>query len=171
MERINPFHATGLFLYPLKKSEKQRFSDVFRGYRTKPVAWKKLSKFCLTKDTIPIILVWVFFNDNICNSSNGGYHYDDNICNSSNGVYHQQQWRLSPFLSLILEQLVLRVVESAQIWAINSGGKDISVPFRILWTSIFKINECLFIASDRFSQNNFSIFIMSVTRKTNVVLL
>ena len=30
---FNPSHATGLFLYPLKTSEKQRFSDVFRGYR------------------------------------------------------------------------------------------------------------------------------------------
>ena len=30
---INPFHANVLFLYPLKMSENQRFSDVFRGYR------------------------------------------------------------------------------------------------------------------------------------------
>ena len=30
---INAFHATGLFLYPLKTSENQRFPDVFRGYR------------------------------------------------------------------------------------------------------------------------------------------
>ena len=30
---INPFHATGLFLHPLKTSKNQRFSDVFRGYR------------------------------------------------------------------------------------------------------------------------------------------
>ena len=35
---FNPFHATGLFLYPLKTSENQRFSDVFRGYRKRPVA-------------------------------------------------------------------------------------------------------------------------------------
>ena len=31
---INQFHATGLFLYPLK-IENQRFFDVFKGYRTK----------------------------------------------------------------------------------------------------------------------------------------
>ena len=36
--KINPFHATGLFLYPLKKSENQRFSDTFAGYRKRPVA-------------------------------------------------------------------------------------------------------------------------------------
>ena len=30
--RINPFHATRLFLYPLKTLENQSFSDVFRGY-------------------------------------------------------------------------------------------------------------------------------------------
>ena len=35
---VNPFHITGLFLYFLKISEKQRFSDVFRGYRKRPVA-------------------------------------------------------------------------------------------------------------------------------------
>ena len=29
--RINLFHATDLFLYPLKTSENQRFSDAFRG--------------------------------------------------------------------------------------------------------------------------------------------
>ena len=30
---------TGLFLYPLKTSENQMFSDVFRGCRKRPVAW------------------------------------------------------------------------------------------------------------------------------------
>ena len=30
---INPFHANVPFLYPLKTSENQRFSDVFGGYR------------------------------------------------------------------------------------------------------------------------------------------
>ena len=32
------FHATGLFWYPMKTSENQRFSDVFMGYRKRPVA-------------------------------------------------------------------------------------------------------------------------------------
>ena len=30
---INPFYSSVTFLYPLKTSENQRFSDVFRGYR------------------------------------------------------------------------------------------------------------------------------------------
>ena len=34
---INPVHVTGLSLYPLKTSENLWFSDVFRGYRKKPV--------------------------------------------------------------------------------------------------------------------------------------
>ena len=34
---INPFHVTGLFLYPWKTSETQRFFYVFRGYRKRPV--------------------------------------------------------------------------------------------------------------------------------------
>ena len=38
MNSINLFHATDLFPYLLKTSEKQRLSDVFRGYRKTPVA-------------------------------------------------------------------------------------------------------------------------------------
>ena len=40
---INSFHATVLFLYPLKISENFWFSDVFRGYRKRPVAWNRLT--------------------------------------------------------------------------------------------------------------------------------
>ena len=35
---FNPFHATHLFWYPLK-TENQRFSNVFRGYQKRSVAW------------------------------------------------------------------------------------------------------------------------------------
>ena len=34
---LNQFHATGLFLYPLKTSENLWFSDVFGGYRKRTV--------------------------------------------------------------------------------------------------------------------------------------
>ena len=40
---FNPLHATGLFLYPLKTWENQRFSDVFRRHRKRPVAWNGLT--------------------------------------------------------------------------------------------------------------------------------
>ena len=38
---INPFYATSLSLYPLKTSENQRFSDVFRGVQkeTNAIKW------------------------------------------------------------------------------------------------------------------------------------
>ena len=39
---VNLFHVTGLILYPLKTSENQRFSDVIRGYRRRPVTWNRL---------------------------------------------------------------------------------------------------------------------------------
>ena len=42
---LTHFITTGLFLYPLKTSENHRFSDVFRGYRKRPVAWKGLTYF------------------------------------------------------------------------------------------------------------------------------
>ena len=35
---LNVFHATDFSLYPLKRSEYHRFSDVFREYRKRPVA-------------------------------------------------------------------------------------------------------------------------------------
>ena len=35
---FKPFHATGLFLYPLKTSENFCFSDVFKEHRKRPVA-------------------------------------------------------------------------------------------------------------------------------------
>ena len=42
---FNPFHTTGLFRYPLKTSENQRFPDIFRGYRKRPVTWNGLKVF------------------------------------------------------------------------------------------------------------------------------
>ena len=42
---VNPFHANGLFRYSLKTSENQRFSDVFREYRKRPMAWNGLRNF------------------------------------------------------------------------------------------------------------------------------
>ena len=39
---FKPFHATGLFRYLLKTSENHWFSDVFKGYRKRPVVWNGL---------------------------------------------------------------------------------------------------------------------------------
>ena len=39
---VNPFSTNVPFLYPLKTSENRRFSDVFRGYRKKPVTRNRL---------------------------------------------------------------------------------------------------------------------------------
>ena len=36
---MNPFHITGRFVYPLKTSENFWFSDIFKGYRKRQVAW------------------------------------------------------------------------------------------------------------------------------------
>ena len=40
IQYINLFHATALFLYPLKTSENQGFSDVYRRYRTSVIRQK-----------------------------------------------------------------------------------------------------------------------------------
>ena len=46
--RLNPFHATGLYLYPLE-TENLQFPDVFRRYRTGPLTqnglWRTVNKF------------------------------------------------------------------------------------------------------------------------------
>ena len=58
---INLFHATSFFLYPLKISENQRFSDIFRGNRKRPMAFLR----CCRKTPV----VWselmhlIFFSD------------------------------------------------------------------------------------------------------------
>ena len=46
-QSLHQFHATGLFLYPFKLSENQRFFDVFRGYISKPVARNQLIEHCM----------------------------------------------------------------------------------------------------------------------------
>ena len=57
---INPFHASVLFLYPLKTSENLWFSDVFRWYRNSTVVWKRLSHFIsLVSFYNPWKLCWV----------------------------------------------------------------------------------------------------------------
>ena len=38
---INQFCPTGLFLDPLKKSDNQKFTNVFRGYRKRQATWNK----------------------------------------------------------------------------------------------------------------------------------
>ena len=42
LANIIPFHASGLFIYPLKTSGNQRFADIFREYRKVPVAQNRL---------------------------------------------------------------------------------------------------------------------------------
>ena len=44
---VNQFHATDFFSYALKTSEDPWFSDAFRGYQKRSVAWNGLMKLCL----------------------------------------------------------------------------------------------------------------------------
>ena len=41
---LNPFYITRIFIYPLKTSENQRFSDVFRRYRNRPAVSNGLKR-------------------------------------------------------------------------------------------------------------------------------
>ena len=77
--KVNPFHATGLFLYPLKTLENQSFFDVFRSYRIRKssVAWNRLMSkvafnqiFCL--DLVSFFLIRL--NDLIRNTSTSEKH-------------------------------------------------------------------------------------------------
>ena len=47
---ISTFHTTDLFLYPLKTSENQRFSQVFMGYRKRSVTRNGLTKWKYVED-------------------------------------------------------------------------------------------------------------------------
>ena len=78
---INIFHATVLFIYPVKKPENQRLSNVFRGHRKRPVVWTgelALNITCITRQ----------------------WSHHDNV--------RQQQWYLSVafrWISIILHKL------------------------------------------------------------------
>ena len=54
---LNPFHATSLFRCPLKTSENQRFSDVFRRYRKRLVALNGLKMI----DIALYFILWALF--------------------------------------------------------------------------------------------------------------
>ena len=58
---VIPFYATGLFLYPLKTSKNLWLSDVFRGYRKRPVAWNGLVELglCTLTDSINCFLKYM----------------------------------------------------------------------------------------------------------------
>ena len=49
--QIKPISCHYLFRYPQKISENQRFSDVFRGYRKRPVEWNGLTLNALRMST------------------------------------------------------------------------------------------------------------------------
>ena len=52
--KINPFHATDLFWYPLKTSENLWLSDVFTGYQERSVAWNGLRNINIKKKALTI---------------------------------------------------------------------------------------------------------------------
>ena len=60
MQMLDLFYATGLFLYHQKSSENQKFSNIFRGYKKKPVAWNRLIVWKLTLGgSLPLSLGFV----------------------------------------------------------------------------------------------------------------
>ena len=46
---FDPFHVTGLFIYPLKTSENPWFVNVFSWYQKWPVAWNGLTNLSFSK--------------------------------------------------------------------------------------------------------------------------
>ena len=71
---IDPFHAIGLFLHPLKTSENQRFSDVFRGYKKnsgmKWVNVKIKTQKIIKTNQIRLIWLPIDIQEDNCFSSN-----------------------------------------------------------------------------------------------------
>ena len=45
LNSFNPFHVIGFFLHPMKILESLWFSDVFRGYRKRPLKKPKCCQF------------------------------------------------------------------------------------------------------------------------------
>ena len=62
---FNPFHATGLFLYFLKTSEKQKFFNIFRGKKAsgmKRVKELVMRNLCIKKQKIKRPNFFFFFS-------------------------------------------------------------------------------------------------------------
>ena len=60
-QRFHSFNTTGLSLYSRKTLENQRFSDVFRGYRKRPVSLNRLMKLNHTYSHIWLIVCLLYF--------------------------------------------------------------------------------------------------------------
>ena len=48
---VNPFNTTDLLLHPIKTSEDQGISDIFRGYRKRPMAWNELNRHWIVRSS------------------------------------------------------------------------------------------------------------------------
>ena len=60
-QKINPFHTIGLFLYLLKTSENLRISNVYRGYRNRPVVWGQIANSFFSEsgsETLKLVCVY-----------------------------------------------------------------------------------------------------------------
>ena len=78
---LNPFHATGLFLYSLKTWQNQRFNDVSREYKKRPVVQNGLGFIVQTELSL---YPWgLFFKINRHVTAN---NVADNVANYSNHV-------------------------------------------------------------------------------------
>ena len=60
---FNPFHATGLFLYPLKTWENLWVADILMGYIKKPVTRNGFSKWAESNSLIPKLEHWSFLSE------------------------------------------------------------------------------------------------------------
>ena len=80
---LYPFHPTGLYLYLLKKSENLWFSNFFRGYRKRPMAWNGLvgihsshftqSWIATTRQSLAVrgkLIVIEYLTEKLCNLLN-----------------------------------------------------------------------------------------------------
>ena len=61
--KLNPFHDTGFFLYPLKTTENLWYSHAFRVYRRKRVSWNRLTFNAVLphKDDVTAEIWWWIF--------------------------------------------------------------------------------------------------------------
>ena len=125
---FNPFHTTGLFRYPLKTSENQSFSDVFRDYPKRPVAWNKL--IATKQKKRPAV-------GNKC------------LRRVSTVISSRLIWQTSIFKSkemLLSEKVSANLNRMAACLLVQTGGyllstRDRSFMFRIIWNKQFCPNQ------------------------------
>ena len=140
MYLFNPCHVTGLFLYTLKTSENQRFSDVFRGYRKRPVAWNRLMRRSTYFSLISILF-----------EVEGIDKFVLVIC-GGNGEIIEMKWKLSNYFVISVEYYLPKTMHYLKLKILCLKLDWFSLQYSFSFISVFIIRKVTALAISSFCE-------------------